>query len=463
MSLGNKSFRPNVFLLLLISILWIGIAYSRYSIEPQYFPDTKDYFPQIKELHGVFSITGNAIRGWPTVLIFRLAKDANQATFFQAVIYATSWTLFLLVWFKNRINILSGISAALIVFYALSPRVLQWNQFLLSESLSVSLVIFGLAAIKGILNNLENGGKQKYIWILLASIFFSLASVNRLTLMPLGLIPFIVFFFSIKNFRSNQYVSLTVFIFLIFSLLYPIFYNVQTNKFWGDSGQRLYRSSFYFLYNTVEGGLQPEWGNELWKFVNSRAPECLIWYRTDGFEPSRNPYFLAEQMPKDCPQAASWLDENFDEVYLDFIISHPKETFSYALEMLNLTQDSTEYINRTILPKPIYRFFESPNLESRGFKDNVNELRPVYFWFALPIISILILPTFRIKPNKNTVLTLLYFLCGLASISLTQFAIVSEPVRITTPATVFTITSAILVFNEVIQQIMAKSRNSQPK
>ena len=436
---------------LIICFLWVGVFYSRSGVGPQYFPDTPGYFPEPKQLEGYFSLSGSALRGWPTVGIYWLAGSATQALLLQTLIYAVAWTFLLFALFKSHSGFFLYFGAVLIVVYALTPRVIQWNQFLLSESLSISLVIIGAASL---LLATEFINKRRLnlslSWVGISGLFFSMSAVNRATLLPLVTVPLILFLVQINKFSRKRFFSLALIGFLILAVIYPIFYNTKTNAYWADGGKKLYRSSFYFLYNTVEGSLQPEWGDDLWKYVNSKSPECLIWYRTHGYEPTRNPYFLAEKMTTDCPQAAFWLNENYDNVYFKYISEHPAETFSYAFEMLNLIQDSTEYAYKTILPIEIVHLFESKPTDN-------SEIRSVYFWLSLPIFAVLLLSVNRIKPTLKIINSSLIYVVALASITLTQFAIVSEPVRITTPATVLTITFSIIVFSQTLAHIRNKS------
>ena len=60
-------------------------------------------------------------------------------------------------------------------------------------------------------------------------------------------------------------------------------------------------------------------------------------------------------------------------------------------------------------------------------------------------------------------MNMLVFGLGISSITLTQFFIVSEPVRITTPATLITLVGAVLVIFEVWQLLLNRVSSNRSR
>ena len=442
----NWNFNPYFFVL--FASLWTGIIFSALSTTPQHFPDTPGYFSETGELNGYFSVFGNSIRGWPTVILFTFLNSDFQRILFQSLIYAVSWSFLICAVFKSnshKSKMINYFISWAFVFIALTPRFIQWNQFLLSESLSVSLVIFAVGAIYLSFNKAYE--KMSFKWFMFSSLLFSFAAINRASLLPLTLIPILLlpYLFKIKN--KSKSIRLFLIFVPVISVIYPIQYNNATNKYWGGDGTNLTRSSFYFIYNTSDGNLQPVWGDALWLEITSKSPGCLSQFRGSGINSGRNPYYQAAVMVTLCPEGIAWLNENYDKEYLKFILNNPVAAFKYEASMLKYVMDSTPYPVETILPVGLSRIFESFNYQGLSY-------RPHLLWFSSALLAMLMLMLLRIKPNYSTILAMLVFGLGLSSITLTQFFIVSEPVRITTPATLIILVGAILVILEVWQLLL---------
>ena len=430
-------------------ILWIGIVYSQLTLTPAEFPDTPSYMGDPKALEGYFSLTGHSIRAWPTVLIFWLAQTTYQITLIHSFLYGISWSFLIFAWVRNKDQLSKLLTGSLIVILALTPRMLQWNGFLLSESLTLSLTILAASflrlAIK--VKNSEDTNQYSFYsyWFFASVIFFSLAATNRASLV---LLPFLPFIFLILIFTKKligvRVLTWGLFVTVI-AALYPVSYNSTTNQHWGGYGHHLTRSSFYFLYNTSYGSLQPEWADMLWQNIEDRAPTCLEDYRGSGIDPGRNPYYQAELMVSKCPEGVVWLNENFDSAYLEFIARHPVSTVRYMSEMIQLVQDSTPYSSPTMIPSPLAKVFDSSHEGEQVF-------RPIIGWLTLALLAASSLILQPKKRTLETILAVFTVLFGIMSISLTQLFIVSEPVRITTPATALTVAGCVVLISEFLKR-----------
>jgi hypothetical protein len=432
-----------------ILFLWLGIIYAQLTLTPAEFPDTPSYMGDPKTLDGYFSLAGHSIRAWPTVLIFWLAQSTYQITLIHSFLYGISWSFLIFAWVKNKDQVSKLLTGLLIVIFALTPRVLQWNGFLLSESLTVSLTILAASflrlAIKVKIGEKSNQYSFNSFWFFSSIIFFSLAATNRASLILLPFLPIFLLLLSFKKKLLSMRFLAGGLIVAIMAMLYPIAYNSTTNQHWGGYGHHLTRSSFYFLYNTSYGSLQPEWADMLWQNIEDQAPTCLEDYRGSGTDPGRNPYYQAELMVTKCPEGVLWLNENFDSAYFEFIARHPVSTVRYMFEMINLVQDSTPYPSTTIIPSPFAKIFDSTY-------DGNHVFRPIIGWLVLALLAIAGL-VFQSQTRKfETILAALTVVFGVMSISLTQLFIVSEPVRITTPATALTIAGCVILTSEFFRR-----------
>lgn len=451
-----KKYEPELFFI--IGILWLGIFYAQLNIDPAEFPDTPGYVGSPKRLEGYFSLTGHAQRGWPTVLAFWLVNTDNQRALLQAALFAISWTLLIVAWFKGKSRNHIILFGGLVTVLALTPRVLQWNSFLLSESISVSLVVAACAMLRFSFTenflNQEKITRFSFVSFVFSIFLFSLAAVNRASLIPLTLVPvFMLLIFFIRNIVSRK-VFILGGIFALFFTVYPIQYNATTNAHWSSDGLRLSRSSFYFIYNTSYGSLQPEWADMLWQNIEDQAPTCLKDYRGSAIDPGRNPYYQADLMVENCPEGIYWLNQNFDSAYLKFIYSHPMSTLRYTSEMLNFIQDSTPYNAVTLLPHSVSSLFESRYQEETTY-------RPMFGWLGISALLILFMIIIRIKFLLETYAAAALVVSGLICTSVTQFFIVSEPVRITTPATTLMILGCILLISECKYQLSINLNDEQ--
>lgn len=425
--------------------LWLGIIYAQLTLTPAEFPDTPSYMGDPKTLDGYFSLTGHSIRAWPSVIIFWLAGNSYQITLIQSFVYAISWTFLIFAWLKDKNQVSKFVTGSLIVIFALTPRMLQWNGFLLSESLTVSLTILAASFLRLAITVKIGEESNQYVfnpyWFFSSVIFFSLAATNRASLILLPFLPILLLLLSFKKKLFSLRFLAGGLLVAIMAMLYPIAYNSTTNQHWGGYGHHLTRSSFYFLYNTSYGSLQPEWGDMLWENIKGKSPQCLADYRGSGIDSTRNPYYLAELMVAKCPEGVLWLNENFENAYLEFIVRHPVSTVRYMFEMINLVQDSTPYPSTTIIPSSMAKIFENSYEEKVGF-------RPIIGWLALSLLTMAQMAIQSQKRVLETILAALIVIYGVLSISLTQFFIVSEPVRITTPATALAISGCVILTNE---------------
>ena len=433
----------------LLIFFWLGLTFNYLTHSPMSFPDTAGYISNPNFLDEHFSLSGNAQRGWPTVLLYWIAKNDNFRVLLQLIIYGISWSLLINAWLKNKNQKYKILAGSLMVVLALTPRFSQWNMMLISESLSMSLIILAFAFCKISFNYFESNGlnsnKLGVTYLFVSISFFSLSAVNRASLLLLSFLPFLLIIYVTYKFRIHKFLVVTLLITTIISVLYPLKYNSKTNEFWSGNGDHLSRSSFYFMLNTAEGGAQPEWSEKLWSDITNQAPYCLLEFKSSGIDDSRSPWYMSDLMAAKCQPGVHWLNENFERSYYKFILNNPGDSAKYLFSMTRKVNDDEDYPANTILPKSLPMIFESTYEKQHSFQ-------PVIGWLIVGLISLIYLFLSKQKVTGNTLISALFFLFGYASVGLTLFIIITEPVRITTPATLITMLGSVLLFSEAISK-----------
>ena len=140
--------RPRIdpVLWILVAIIWLGVFYSLLGSTPVRFPDSPGYVGDPAQLHGYLSFTGDAVRAWPTVLLFWAVESDFQRIALQSFLYAAAWSGLIVIWFQKRPRTLVLTAGSLVTALALTPLSLQWNLAILAESTTISLAIGGIAA-----------------------------------------------------------------------------------------------------------------------------------------------------------------------------------------------------------------------------------------------------------------------------------------------------------------------------
>jgi hypothetical protein len=421
------------------------------------FPDSPGYFSEPPKLEGYFSLTGNSLRAWPSVLLFWVFDSNFQRTFIQSLLYAASWSLLLLAFTNDKSVKYKLFTSIPLILFAISPLALQWNMMLLAESLSISLIVFSIAAIRFAISFKKKDGikilKLNLYWLLSGTLTLSIAAVNRPSLLPMLIIPIYLWFISVKQKLHTLNWNLFGALVLLACLIYPITYNTTTNNYWSNENGRVSRTSLNFILNTAKDGPAPNWANAQWDYVIKKAPKCI----TEG------PYYLrASAIPGDpmgawyvadlityyCPEGTLWLNQNFTYEYLNFIFDNPKPAVVYFSKLGTQIAEPTGYVFNSILPKWLDGLFQNSSLK-RG-------ISPVIIWLGASAIAFLIISLRSKWRQINEQFAFLIFLGGALSISLTLLMISTESTRIAIPATTALYIGTILMVAEVFTRKSSK-------
>jgi len=223
--------------------------------------------------------------------------------------------------------------------FLLSRPMVQWHAAVLSESLTLSLVILSLSFfIRFVIL------RGKHLFGVTSVALFSVATLNRVTLIPLFIVLSLsVVFECIRRARFGFAIGKLL---LVLSLLaYIVSSNQAMDESWSANGG-LAKSSFMFAYMTADFGsfademVGSKFADQLRQGIRSGAsdglfeafssdpdvPSCLKSVRSD---PSC-PYCHGQVIVEQCARDVSWLNNNFSAWYARFLLSHPTRTLKLS-------------------------------------------------------------------------------------------------------------------------------------
>jgi hypothetical protein len=309
-----------------IGVLWFGLMVTWWSSEPSSFNDTRAY--QSAASLSEIPWLGEGWRAWPTMLVYLLSDNPRLITLAQTVLFATAWSLAIWAFFRKPRGVIGLVGMAGTVVLALTPAVMQWNMALLSESVSISFLVIGLASgYRAIEAQTESTNSNRGVipWATFSILMLGLSALNRPTYILVllavgGLLSSAVW----KRHLSPWGGAAVLFLTLLVSS-YALVVNVNIDKSWGVS-----RSTTHYLYLTsAGGGSKPELTDPLFEYVTSQGPSCLVSFRASSVDPETDPWQMRRILNQGCPEGVDWLNGNFAKVYTTFMLSHPQYVHWY--------------------------------------------------------------------------------------------------------------------------------------
>lgn len=351
-----------------ISSLFISlyVLFELRQADPKFFPDSGGYLPEgtiysvgdwTGEAWGTLSIFGNSVRPWPIILLYSLFDSNSSKIIFQTFFYIASVTTLIFAINKllskfeyNRIKIF--INFILIVYFT-QPHLLQWNFVILSESISISLLICYFSTILFLVSNIKlmNTTKFKIYLFLNLFIIFSL-SIIKFAFVLFFLLNLCFLFLFLTKYASRFFS--TVYLFLIISMpIVSYLTNANMDSFWG-SGSKPGRIAINYFYLTAEGPNTPT-APIVRRAVWQVSPNCL----QDVIAPESNPYGVLNTASEKCPEGVVWLNENFSSWYLNFLVENPRYVIVYLQNYSKYSFLYSEYfaLSTSLMPPHIYDVF----------------------------------------------------------------------------------------------------------
>lgn len=289
------------------------------------FPDSGGYLTTGADAFGQFSFTGKGIRAWPTVLLFRLGPTVG--VLLQYVIYFLAVALLLGVFARltsgrTRTCLLVGLMLLL-----LNRNTVQWHSIVLSESLTLSLTLIGVALLFSFVLD-----KPRFLFGLTAVVFAGLMVVNRPTMAPLFLLISVTI--PIVEFRRGRRLSaLTLSLLAVVSLSYATIVNHNIDNFWSQGSSGFTRSSVSFVFLTADEipahPLAPrarQWPSDVLFSAlveDAGVPPCLTSIRSSWID---CPYCFQQEIADSCPRDVVWINEEFSTWYAKLLVSRLDRT-----------------------------------------------------------------------------------------------------------------------------------------
>lgn len=385
---------------------------------PVTYPDSAGYIPAGESISvpmgngeiwtgpssGIFSLLGNSIRSWPNLLFYSLVVGNDSRIILQSLFYIIGFALLTIsieiTSKKNPLKLHWVHIFNLILF--LSPQILQWNNIILSESLTITLILFAVASLLFFLRRPTSTGLFLVVLVLFG--FISLIKLNFLFVLVFIII---ILLKSIYDNKSSKRKIVSLFILCLLWTTYVIEVNRNISDTWG-SGSRPSRNTINFFFLTAEGPSTP-FGKFLRDNLPSNAPPCLRTFPADD----TRPYSHAGEMTSKCPEGVMWVNNNFINWYSNLILSNPSYGLKYFKHYLPLVNSSSVYYSNTyvFIPHSFAHVYFVDNHVAHGFVTT-----PIIALFIL-LSMFLTLPL--MKGNKSYLIILV--LLGLVSF-LTMFS-----------------------------------------
>ena len=326
------------------------------------FPDSGSYAPTKLFNFSLVSLTGHAMRGWPTPLIFALLPNGSSRIFCLLLISGFSWIYLSRVllakvpdeWAKWTI-------ALFIASVASSPNIIQWDTTILGQSLLTSNMVLTVALL---IQFIESKSNWRITFALVASSAFLVIqkSSNMPFFISIALISLVMTWKIHSVFRKSLLIGLLI---ICSTYSYALGTTIDNNWPGGSySGKTL-------LWNL--GGQSPA-AIDFKSFLSrsTKAPACL--YQN---APYSNIDVEMSRVFTSCPNAESYISNSIKRDFLKFIITNPKaliklEAIGFGAAFSNSASNYGKAVG--ILPSPIYSLtqgFVSPDFRFSKSQDQV--------------------------------------------------------------------------------------------
>ncbi|TML17538.1 MAG: hypothetical protein E6G39_04450 [Actinobacteria bacterium] len=287
------------------------------------FPDSATYraTPGGPSLTFV-SLTGHAVRPWVVPLFYKILPSDNLRAGAQVAISIVAWlVLAATITVSLRHKWVRGFAFVVVLAISCTTPVLNWDRAILSESLSISLVVLALAAW---IRFVRKPTRANSVAVVVSS---GLWMFTKLGLFPLVAIAALII--AVTGVRAGQRgLRVAVVVGLAFACIWVASTTSATDK----------------AYRVVDGMSTSEFDNLFamrLRFSILNDPSQLAWYRAHGMpdpsglqpyvrtSPSDDGYdtwtaFLSAYSAR--TDLATWVENKGRGVFLRYVITHPRQT-----------------------------------------------------------------------------------------------------------------------------------------
>jgi hypothetical protein len=263
----------------------------------------------------LFSLTGHTLRNWPVVLVNLMLKNQVLQVSFLFIVSTASWA-FLFTQTRYLVTSVNRhILCSLLLILAISPQVITWNSTLLSEGLSISLLIAIFALLVGYKKNKTN--RRRYSILASSVIWLSIKPSNYLVCL-LAVLFFVIGILANPLWRRAGAAFMKRHLKFCAALLLIAFWISILN--WNQSNQLFQYQLDYKSVGavTVLSTQNPEISPIALALKRNHEFKCL-----DLSSPRNMPENFIN-LGKDCSADRKWLSHNFSKWYVEFLIAHPK-------------------------------------------------------------------------------------------------------------------------------------------
>jgi len=414
-------------------------------------PDSRGYLLRgdtpFGEAYGSLSFFGDALRPWPTVLVFVAGPTIGVIA--QYALYVTAVLLFCRV--ARRVSLPRAGTFALIASLALllNRNSIQWLSIVHSEAVTAVLTIVTIAAV---LLFLLPDGKP---WLaVLAVSAAGLSVVNRPTQLPLFLVAAIlVAVESGRRQRIRQTVSILILAGV--ALIYAVGVNAAISSHWAASESNFTAASgvertsvgYFFLTATGIGDARDSRSDRLYEaLVNDPSvPPCVTEARPVWEECV---HCSIPRFADSCPIGVAWVNDDFQAWYARFLLQDP--TYSLSLAADALWQSAQQEVRYADPWSPVPPLVEKVFTGVR-FPVTIGTLGPAALIGAVVALARLRRPRVgSIRESRTLDIALLAVLAAsLVSILLANFQMNMEVGRISQPGVLGTFLAVILIVSRV--------------
>lgn len=414
-------------------------------------PDSRGYLLRgetpFGETYGSLSFFGDALRPWPTVLVFVAGPTIGVIA--QYVLYFTAVLLFCRA--VRRVSSPRAATIALIASLALllNRNSIQWLSIVHSEAVTAVLTIVTIAAV--LLFLCPDG----QLWLaVLAVTAAGLAVVNRPTQLPLFLVVAILVV--VESGRRRQIrQTLSIFVLAGVALLYAVGVNAAISSHWAASESNFTAASgvertsvgYFFLTATGIGDARDSRSDRLYEaLVNDLSvPPCVTESRPVWEECV---HCSIPRFADTCPIGVEWVNEDFQAWYARFLLQEPK--YSLSLTADALWQSAQQEVRYATPWSPVPPVVEKVFTGVR-FPVTIGTLGPAALIGTVVTIARLRRPRDgSARANRIVDIALLAILgASLMSILLANFQMNMEVGRISQPGVLGTFLAVILIVSRV--------------
>jgi len=307
------------------------------------FPDSHTYL--------TISFLGHADRLWTVPVVYFFGGSSAGRVILQTLIGIGCWiALAVQLGRVLRTRTIRLVSQALVLLLSLSPPIFQWNRFVLSESLTISVTVLLLAAALALVRRMDVRALAAFLVV--ATLWTFARQVQAFVVASL-VIPFLLLAWRLPRVRRLALVGgIGIAVIGIWATLTAL----QTSQI-SPAGVAVTNPSEVQFAGIIEyrAGTNP---GELSYFRNHGLPLTSALKLPPPFTRLGQPVNVyqfadpfAEYRLADDPKFKQWAEGNGEHVYLKYLITHPSTTvIQPILHATQLMAMNPDYISTPGFP-----------------------------------------------------------------------------------------------------------------